>query len=50
MVLGWTGTFLLCVTTVGLLVMILSISLLSQLMDDEDGSEGEEDVIEEIDI
>jgi Ca2+ regulator and membrane fusion protein Fig1 len=35
MVLGWFGFGLLVVVTVGLLVMVLSIGLLSQLTDDE---------------
>lgn len=35
MVLGWFGFGLLVVVTVGLLVMVLSIGMLSQLTDDE---------------
>jgi multisubunit Na+/H+ antiporter MnhB subunit len=35
MVLGWFGFGLLVVTTIGLLVMILSIKLIRQLTDDE---------------
>lgn len=36
MVLGWFGFGFLVVVTIGLLVMILSISLLRQLTDDVD--------------
>lgn len=35
MILGWFGFGLLVVVTIGLLVMILSISLLNQLTDEE---------------
>jgi hypothetical protein len=35
MVLGWFGFVLLVIVTVGLLIMILSISLLHKLTDDE---------------
>lgn len=36
MVLGWFGFGLMVVTTIGLLVMILSIRLIRQLTDDEE--------------
>lgn len=36
MVLGWFGFGLMVVTTIGLLVMILSIRLIRQLTDDDE--------------